>query len=273
MSDANNVFQTAELVSAIGVRKSKDSIFRLVIKSLLGGVFISYGGLFLLIAGGGSLPLAQSLGPGLHKMIQAAVFPIGLIMILNTGAELFTANTMILVISTLNRKTTLLHLAISWLISFFGNLSGILFCQSLLIHTAGVISNDPYRSYAIQIAETKGNMEWHQMFLRSIAGNWLVCLAVWLSITARDLNSKIIGTFLPIWLFVAVGYEHSIANMVTVQLGMMLGANLSVGKYILNVLIPATLGNIIGGAFFVGVTYWYLFSQEKPVNNTNTDDK
>jgi formate/nitrite transporter FocA (FNT family) len=77
--------------------------------------------------------------------------------------------------------------------------------------------------------------------------------------SARELNSKIIGIYLPIWLFVAVGYEHSIANMFTVQISMMLGANLSVGKYIGSVLAPVTLGNIVGGGFFVGVIYWYLY--------------
>src|ERR1019366_5226027 len=102
-----------------------------------------------------------------------------------------------------------------------------------------------------------------QLFLRGIGGNWLVCLALWLGASARDLNSKIIGIYLPIWLFIAVGYEHSVANMFTVQMGMILGADLSVGKYILRILMPVTLGNILGGGFFVGFTYWYLYLAKK----------
>jgi formate/nitrite transporter len=113
------------------------------------------------------------------------------------------------------------------------------------------------------LAETKGRTQWHEMFLRGIAGNWLVCLGVWLGTSARELSSKIIGIYLPIWLFVAVGYEHSIANMFTVQMGMILGANLSVGKYIACVMIPVMLGNIVGGGFFVGFTYWYLYLAKK----------
>ncbi|CAF0868277.1 unnamed protein product [Rotaria sp. Silwood1] len=196
-------------------------------------------------------------------MIQAAVFPIGLVLIIMTGAELFTSNTMILMVSTLHRQTTLLNLIISWVISYCGNLAGCLFYQGIFVYYAGLLSNDPYHSFTVHIAEVKGNTQWHQMFLRGIGGNWLVCLAVWLAISGRDLHSKIIGIFLPIWLFVAVGYEHSIANMFTVQMGMMLGANLSIPKYILCVMIPVTLGNIIGGAFFVGFIYWYLYMSKK----------
>jgi formate/nitrite transporter len=115
----------------------------------------------------------------------------------------------------------------------------------------------------MKFAETKGNTQWHQLFLRGIAGNWLVCLALWMGTSARDLNSKIIGIFLPIWLFIAVGYEQLIANMFTVQMGMIFGADLSIGKYISCVMIPVTLGNIIGGSVFVGFTYWYLYLANK----------
>jgi formate/nitrite transporter len=202
-------------------------------------------------------------------MIQAAVFPIGLVLVIITGADLFTGNTMILVVSTLHRKTTWINLLISWSVSFFGNLVGCLFFQYILVYYAGLLSYDPYRSFTIGLAEMKGNIEWHQIFLRGIGGNWLVCLAFWLGTSARDLNSKIIGIYLPIWLFVAVGYEHSIANMFTVQMGMILGANLSVAKYILCVLIPVVLGNILGGGLFVGCTYWYLYLAKKTDTNAN----
>ena len=270
LSDTYTVNATVERISSNGVTKAEQRIDHIVIKSFLAGVFLSFGGLFLLTVGGGSAPLGQNLGSGIQKMIQAATFPIGLVLITITGADLFTGNTMTLVVSTLHRKTTWLHLLTSWTISFFGNLLGCLFFQYLLVYQAGLLSNDPYRSFAVKFAETKGSTEWHQMFLRGIGGNWIVCLAVWLSTSARDLNSKIVAIYLPIWLFVAVGYEHSIANMFTVQMGMLLGANLSVGKYIYSVLIPVTLGNIVGGGFFVGFIYWYLYLAGKDDINTRT---
>jgi formate/nitrite transporter len=271
MYDAYSAHDTTERISAIGVKKAIQRIDHMIIKAFLAGVLLSFGGLFLLTVGGGSAPVAQSLGPGIHKMILAAVFPIGLVLVVITGADLFTGNTMVLTVSTLHRKTTWFNLIISWVVSFFGNLVGCLFFQYILVYYAGLLSNDPYRSFTVKYAETKGNTEWHQMFLRGIGGNWLVCLALWLGANARDLNSKIIGIYLPIWLFVAVGYEHSIANMFTVQMGMTLGADLSVGKYILRVLLPVTIGNILGGGFFVGFLYWYLYLAKAADTDAGTE--
>lgn len=265
--DANNVYTTLELISKYGIQKSKQRIDHTIIKSFLAGILLSFSGLLLLTIGGGSAPLAQNCGPSIHKMIQAAVFPVGLIMVVGTGAELFTGNTMILMVSSLKKKTSWLDLIISWIVSYCGNFLGCLFFQVLFVYYAGLLANDPYRSFTVAYAETKGSIKWHEMFLRGICGNWLVCLALWLATTAREFSSKIMGIFLPISLFIAVGYEHSIANMFTVQMGMLLGANLSIVKYILHVLIPVTLGNMIGGGFFVGFMYWYLFSK----NETNSD--
>ncbi|CAF3635234.1 unnamed protein product [Rotaria socialis] len=156
MCDIHSVSDTTELMSSMGIQKAKQSPDKLFIKSMLAGVFISFSGRFLIIVGDGSAPLAQNLGPGIQKMVEAAVFPIGLVLIMNTGAEFFTGNTMY----------------------------------------AGLLSTDPYRAYTLKITEIKSSIPWHQMFLRGIAGNWLVCLAVWLAITSRDFHSKVLGIFL-----------------------------------------------------------------------------
>ncbi|CAF4916006.1 unnamed protein product [Rotaria sp. Silwood1] len=221
--DTRNFQDTIELISIYGVQKTKQRIDHMIIKGFFAGVLLSFGGLLLLIVGGGSTPMIQNFGPSIHKLLQGIVFPIGLVLIVITGADLFT----------------------------------------------GLLSNDPYRLFTIQLAETKGNIKWYEIFLRGIGGNWLVCLSLWLASSARELYSKILGIYLPICVFIVVGYEHSIANMFTVQMGMILGANLSIGKYILHVLIPVTLGNIIGGGIFVGFAYWYLSLPKK----FNTDVK
>ncbi|CAF1074646.1 unnamed protein product [Rotaria sordida] len=272
-TDARSFHDTIELISVNGIQKSQQKIDHMIIKAFLAGVLLSFGGLLLLTVGGGSASLAQNLGPSIHKLIQAIVFPIGLVMIVMTGADLFTGNTMTLMISTLHRRTTWFDLIISWIVSFFGNLGGCLFFQFILVYYAGLLSNDPYRSFTIQLAETKGNIKWHEIFLRGIGGNWLVCLAIWLATSARELYSKIISIYLPICVFIAVGYEHSIANMFTVQMGMILGADLSIGNYILHVLIPVTLGNIIGGGGFVGFVYWYLYLAKKSNIDVKIDDR
>lgn len=273
MSEMRNVYETMEVMLNAGLQKSKQRIDHIIIKAILAGVFLSYGGLFLLIIGGGSAPLVATLGPGIQRMIQASVFPIGLIMIIINSAELFTGNTMILTVSTLQGKTTWLHLVISWTLSYFGNLTGSLFCEGMLVYYAGLLSDDPYLSFSIKLAEAKANLPWHEVFLRGIAANWLVCIAIWMATCARDLKSKVIAIYLPIWLFVAVGYEHSIANMFIVQVGMMLGANVSIGKYIIQSLLPSTLGNIVGGAVFVGALHWYLYAPEKKSNGDSTNAK
>ncbi|CAF3952464.1 unnamed protein product, partial [Adineta steineri] len=246
LNDAYNIYETIEHISAIGVRKSKQKIDHMIIKSFLAGVLLSFGGLFCLTVGGGNTLLAQNFGPGIHKTIQAAVFPISFILVIVTGEDLFIGNTMVLVISTLHIKTTWINLLILWSISFCGSLIGFICFQYFLVYHAGLLTYDPYLSYTIKYAELKGNTP-----------------------CARDLNSKIIGIYLPIWLFVAVGYEHSTANMFTVQMGMLLGANLSIGNYILNVLIPVTLGNILGGGIFVGFIYWHLYLAKQPDNDIN----
>ncbi|CAF3399690.1 unnamed protein product [Rotaria socialis] len=104
MYDIHSVSDTTELMSSMGIQKAKQSPDKLFIKSMLAGVFISFSGRFLIIVGDGSAPLAQNLGPGIQKMVQAAVFPIGLVLIMNTGAEFFTGNTMVFTISTLHKK-------------------------------------------------------------------------------------------------------------------------------------------------------------------------
>ncbi|UJR29438.1 hypothetical protein I4U23_010650 [Adineta vaga] len=259
MADAFDISETFHHLSHLGIKKAKQRIDHQFIRSFLGGILLSFSGLFLLTAGGGSLPLKEQFGSSIHKIIQAGVFPTGLVLVILTGAELFTSNTMILTLSTLNRKTTLLQLLRAWLISYIGNLVGCIFFQFIFVYYAGLLANDPYRSFSIQYTEAKCNTPWYQMFLRGIGANWLVCLAYCFGSGARDINSKVLAIFLPICLFIAVGFEHSIANMFTVQMGMLLGANVSIGQYILVVLLPVTGGNIIGGGFFVGCLNWYLY--------------
>ena len=101
-------------------------------------------------------------------------------------------------------------------------------------------------------------MSWLTVFLKGIGANWFVCLAVWLAMSGRSLVGKIIGCWLPVMVFVALGYEHSIANMFFIPLGMMEGADITLSQAIINNFIPATLGNIAGGAIFVGGIYSYI---------------
>lgn len=199
------------------MRKARQPLSQLILKSFLGGVYLSVGGLFLLILGGGAPGLATNY-PGVQKALGAAVFPIGLIIIVTTGLELCTSNFMVMTITTLQRRTTVLDLAKSWVVSFLGNLAGAMFFGGILVYWTGLIDAAPYHAYAITLAEHKAaGANWREIFLRGIGCNWLVCIAVWMSASAKDIVSKVIIIFLPIWFFVAVGFEHVIANMFLIQ--------------------------------------------------------
>lgn len=167
---------------------------------------------------------------------------------------------MVLSISTMHRRTSFRHLAESWVISWLGNLAGALLFGGIFVYYSGVISANPYRAYAIATATTKATAPWHELFLRGIGCNYLVCIAIFLSTSAKDGISKIVAIYIPIWLFVAVGFEHVVANMFIIQIGMMFGTpQVSVGYYIWHSMIPVTLGNIVSGVLFMGVIPVYLY--------------
>lgn len=134
---------------------------------------------------------------------------------------------------------------------------------------AGVFGTDPYKAEAIAFATKKQiTPEWHQIFLRGIGCNWLVCLACYLGMQGRDLASKVMGIWWPIFAFVSLGLDHVVANMFFIPLGIWVKTpGLTVGLYIWKGIIPAGLGNIVGGALFCGAYYWwmYLFMEEPVV--------
>lgn len=152
-------------------------------------------------------------------------------------------------------------LAISWVVSYLGNLGGMLFFMAIIIGYGGVLTDiEVYREetirYAIQKAQLPG---WHQIFLRAIGANWLVCMAVFMSISSREIGSKIMAIWFPTATFVALAMDHVVANMFFIPIGIWNGAPFGVGYYIWKSLIPTTLGNIVGGGLFVGAMYWYLY--------------
>ncbi|CCG80976.1 putative Formate/nitrite transporter [Taphrina deformans PYCC 5710] len=257
--DAYSPQEVTEIMVGVGMHKKQQHLDVIIAKSFLAGVFLSFSGLMTLFVGGGT-PGLEANYPAARAMLQAFFYPIGLVFIVLTGAELVTSNMMVFTITCLQRKATLLDLAKSWTISWLGNLAGSFFVGFILCYWAGILGKDPYMSYTIEFTNMHlTNLTFRQIFLRAIAANWLVCLAVFMSTSAKDIFSKIVAIFLPVWLFVTVGYEHIVANMFLVQMGMYYGAPLSVGEYIWKGMIPVTLGNIVGGGGFVGAVFWYLY--------------
>lgn len=206
-------------------------------------------------------PWYQTNAPGLIRTIGGLTFPIGLVMIVLTGADLFTSNIMFMTTAFLHRRVSIKDVLISWVVSFLGNLCGMLFFMAIIIGYGGVLTDiDAYREQTITYAVQKAvNPGWHQIFLRAIGANWLVCMAVFLSISSREISSKIIAIWFPTATFVALALDHVIANMFFIPIGIWNGAPFGVGYYIWKSLIPTTLGNMVGGGLFVGAIYWYLY--------------
>ncbi|KAH7347437.1 Formate/nitrite transporter-domain-containing protein [Plectosphaerella cucumerina] len=264
--------ETAELVSRAGVKKGNTRPDKIFLSAVSAGCLLSFGCSVSLTAL--TAPWYQENAPGLIKLAGAAVFPLGLVMVVLTGADLFTATTMYTMVAVLHRRLSARKMLLHWFLCFFGNLAGSLFVMAIIMGYGGVFDASPYREEVQHFATKKQIIpQLHQIFLRGIGCNWLVCLACFLGTQAKDLSSKIIGMWWPIFAFVTLGLDHVVANMFYMPLAIWLQTpDLSVGLYIWKGIIPATLGNIIGRSLFCGVYYWYMYLLgETPVTIDGTE--
>ncbi|KAK0120466.1 hypothetical protein ONS96_010680 [Cadophora gregata f. sp. sojae] len=264
--DAFTPAQTTELISRIGAKKARMRLDKMFINSFLGGALLSFGAALSLSTN--SSPWFQTNAPGLIRTLSAMVFPVGLIMVMLTGADLFTSYCMYSVVALLHRRCSFVDLLKTWVVSFFGNLAGALFFMAVLTGYGGTFEANPYKAEALSFAKAKAvTPHWHQIFLKGILCNWLVCMACFLAIASREVISKIVAIWFPVMCFVGLGTDHVIANMYFIPLALFLGAPkpLTIGYYIWKSMLPALLGNIIGGGLFCGAVYWYLFLEGEEV--------
>lgn len=239
------------------IRATRSSKPRLIVQAILAGAFIAFGATLSLIIGYG-FPEISSGNPAIQKLLSGCMFPIGLILVVVLGAELFTGNNALLIPAYMRRKATLGDIATNWSLVYFGNFIGAFLFTYLLVYSVGLIAHDPYNNAISSIATAKTSMPWATVFLKGVGANWCVCLAVWLALSGKTLIEKCLGCWFPVMAFVALGYEHSIANMFYLPAGMLQGADITVWKAVSANLIPATLGNIVGGALLVGCIHSYV---------------
>jgi len=271
--DAYAPAQMAVRVEKAGIAKSGRDFFSTFTLAMMAGLFIGLGAAFFTYVIHDS-----TLSVGLTKLIGGFVFSLGLILVIITGAELFTGNNLI-VMAFVSRKITLRQLLRNWGIVFIGNLVGSLIVVFLvLLSGQWIASNAKVGLTAMMIANGKVNLTFWQALSRGILCNILVCLAVYLCFSGRSVTDKILAILFPITAFVALGFEHSIANMYFIPVGMLLKnspevlaaaqdilggvpnlSNLTLYGFVVNNLLPVTLGNIIGGTVFVGIAHWFLF--------------
>ncbi len=236
--------------------------WRLFLAAVAAGAFIAIGGILSLIVGFG-FPGLTAANPSVCKLLAGMMFPIGLILVVVLGAELFTGNNAMLIPAYMQRQYSLAAVINNWTIVYIGNFVGAVGFTYLLVYLAGLTSSDPWHSSIIGIGMAKTSMQWGVVLVKGIGANWFVCLGVWLALSGHSLLEKAFGCWLPVMAFVVLGYEHCIANMFYLPLAMMEGAPISVWECVWSNLIPATLGNIIGGAIFVGCLHWYLHRPRK----------
>lgn len=229
---------------AAGAAKAAGSWSKIFKLGIVSGAHIGFGS-YLAITVGGACPGIASTNPGLQKIIFGAFgLPFGLIMTLITGGELFTGNTALVTAAWKEGKTDTQSLIKNWVSSYFGNFVGSLIL-AYLAFKSGTLGNAPA---SVAIATAKCSLPFDVAFVRGILCNWLVCMAVYMASGCATMIGKMTAVWFPISAFVALGLDHSVANMFIIPLGIMRGAEISISQFLIKNLIPVTLGNIVGGA-------------------------
>ena len=269
----------AARASDLGVSKAGLDATRTFVLAVLAGAFIALGAMFATVvtAGAGDVPF------GLARLAAGIVFSLGLLLVVAAGAELFTGNNLI-VMAWADKRVSVGGVARNWGIVYLGNMVGAV-ATALLVYAAGQykFGDGAVGINALAIANTKASLGWGQAVALGVLCNALVCLAVWLSYSARSLTDKFFAVLFPISAFVAAGFEHSIANMYFLPLGLFVksgatdafwhttGAtagdypNLTWSAAAFDNIAPVTLGNIFGGAVMVGLVYWLVY--RRPVRD------
>lgn len=226
------------------------------LRAIPGGAFIALGFMFFITSQVGA---AEAMPWGMHRLIGGLAFSVGIVLVVVTGGELFTSSTMALSARAAGRITTLQLLGL-WTRSYLGNLVGavsvILLCYFGGIHHS---AEGAWGDLVIKTAEYKVSHSPFEAFVLGIGCNLLVCIAVWTANAGKTVIDKLFLLMLPVAIFVATGFEHSVANMFMLPFGMLLGADITAGQLLLSNLLPVTLGNIVGGGVMIGLFYWFVF--------------
>ena len=251
--DAYTPPQMAALVESVGIRKADLPALQTATLGLLAGAFIAFGAMFYTLVMTGS-----GLGFGPARLLGGVAFSLGLILVVVGGAELFTGNSLI-VMAWAGRKIGTAALLRNWTLVYAANFAGAL-GTVVLVYFSGLLElgGGSVGETAVAIAAGKLRLGFLEAFTRGILCNVLVCLAVWLCFAAHDVAGKILAILFPITAFVALGFEHSVANMYLIPVGMLAGSGIDVGGFVGN-LVPVTLGNIVGGGGLVALVYWLVY--------------
>lgn len=279
--DAFPPAKMASRMEEVGVAKVGLRAGTMFALAILAGAFIATGAIFATVVTTGLA--SAGVGYGLIRLLGGLVFCLGLIAVVVAGSELFTGNNLI-IMAFANGKVTLAQLLRNWGIVYAGNFVGsILTALVMFLSKQYAFSGGALGANALGIADAKCNLGFVQAIALGIMCNALVCLAVWLCASARSTTDKILSIIFPITAFVAGGFEHSVANMYFIPIGLFIKgfagsgfwqavgktaadySNLTWGVFFIRNLLPVTIGNIIGGAGFVGLAYWFIYLMPQKV--------
>ncbi|MDL1940700.1 formate/nitrite transporter family protein, partial [Candidatus Jettenia sp. AMX1] len=238
----------------------KHSLTGFLTLSVIAGFYIGFGVILAFIA---AAPVA-AINPGIGKVVAGATFGIALSLVIFAGAELFTGYNLLIFKGTLRGTVTLSDSMLGWFWTYLGNLGGSLLF-ALMIIAAGVFAPDPWKAFILKAATYKCNAPWWELFFRGLFCNWLVCLAIWSTFRCTSDSGKLIMIWWCLFAFVTTGMEHSVANMTILAIANLLphGPEISWGKMFGWNLVAVTLGNIVGGSFFVTFLYWFATAMDE----------
>ncbi|KPU26725.1 FdhC protein [Caloranaerobacter sp. TR13] len=246
--------EIAQATINAGIKKANLPTLQMILLGIFAGIFIGFGAQADITV----MQTLKNIDVGLMKFMGAAVFPVGLMLVVIAGAELFTGNNL-MTLALMDKRIKLNQMLKNWFFVYLGNFIGSILLAVVVVKSGFYKVDAPATQLAVKIATGKVGLTFSQAFFRAILCNMLVVLAVWLATGATDVISKIFACWFPIMLFVLSGYEHSVANMYFISLGKFLGAQVTWGQIWIKNLIPVTLGNIVGGAIIVPVVYYLAY--------------
>ncbi len=268
--------QIAEQTVQNAVKKANSSVPRLLVLGILAGAFIAFA------SAGSNAAIYNIPWAGVGKALAGALFTTGLMMVIVAGSELFTGNTL-MVAALAQKRISVGGMLKNWITVYAGNFAGALLIAWLIFMSGQLdFTNGLLGGFTIKTAAYKVSLSFTKAFVMGILCNWLVCLAVWMAYGAKDMSGRLLAIFFPIWLFITSGFEHCVANMYYIPAGILAKSNpewvrqaISLGAsaekirdltwsgFFLKNLMPVTLGNLVGGAVFTGMAYWFVYLYKK----------
>jgi len=266
----------AQVAAETGAKKIHRTWDRVLVSAFLAGAYISFGGLVAITVSSG---LSTETWGTLPTLFMGTAFTLGLVLVLIAGSDLATGNMMLVPLSAMRGKITMSDVLRNLTLVLLGNLLGALFVAFFLAVQTDVVGGAGSEGAPLltferlaQIADGKVHHTAWETFLRGVGCNWLVCLAVWMSLAATSVSGKIIAIFFPVMAFVAMGFDHVVANMFFLPAAIFAGvSDLGWNDALYNWLL-AGAGNLVGAVVFVATSYWYLFLRDQPQQATAAEE-